>query len=116
MKALTIGCQPVLSLFSTGRTRGCVVEVGEGASFTVPVFEGLALQHAILRQEVAGQDITRCLLRTLMDRKLPFQKNNMPEVRTIKEKVPSSALPTTGVLCDSITTLQTHSRTAGQGD
>jgi len=87
VKALTIGCQPVLSLFSTGRTRGCVVEVGEGASFTVPVFEGLALQHAILRQEVAGQDITRCLLRTLMDRKLPFQKNNMPEVRTIKEKV-----------------------------
>jgi len=87
VKALTIGCQPVLSLFSTGRTKGCVVEVGEGASFTVPVFEGLALQHAILRQEIAGQDITRSLLRTLMDRKLPFQKNNLPEVRTIKEKV-----------------------------
>lgn len=87
VKALTIGCQPVLSLFSTGRTRGCVVEVGEGASFTVPVFEGLALQHAILRQEIAGNDITRNLLRTLMDRKLPFSQKNLPEVRTIKEKV-----------------------------
>lgn len=87
VKALTIGCQPVLSLFSTGRTRGCVVEVGEGASFTVPVFEGLALQHAVLRQEVAGQDITKSLLSTLIARKLPFQKNNLPEVRTIKEKV-----------------------------
>ena len=41
VKAITIGSQPVLSLFSTGRTRGCVVEVGDGASFTVPVFEGL---------------------------------------------------------------------------
>ena len=35
VKALTIGAQPVLSLFSTGRTRGCVVEVGDGCSFAV---------------------------------------------------------------------------------
>jgi len=87
VKAMTIGCQPVLSLFSTGRTRGCVVEVGEGASFTVPIFEGLALQHAVLRQEIAGQDITRTLLKTLIDRKLPFAKNDHQEACTIKEKV-----------------------------
>lgn len=88
VKALTIGAQPVLSLFSTGRTRGCVVEVGDGCSFAVPVFEGLALNHAIMRQNIAGQDITRSLLRTLMDRKLPgFTKSSVNEVRTIKEKV-----------------------------
>lgn len=87
VKALTIGSQPVLSLFSTGRTRGCVVEVGDGASFTVPVFEGLALNHAILRQTLAGQDITRSLLRTLMDRKLPgFTKSSVKEARMIKER------------------------------
>lgn len=87
VKAITIGCQPVLSLFSTGRTRGCVVEVGEGASFTVPVFEGLALSHAILRQELAGIDVTRELLKTLMDRKLPFTRSDLNRVRMIKEKV-----------------------------
>lgn len=87
VKAITIGSQPVLSLFSTGRTRGCVVEVGDGASFTVPVFEGLALNHAILRQTIAGQDITRSLLRTLMDRKLPgFTKSSVKEARMIKER------------------------------
>merc|ERR1712159_400150 len=87
VKAITIGCQPVLSLFSTGRTTGCVVEVGEGASFTVPVFDGLILQHAVLRQELAGQDITSCLLKTLIDRNLPFAKNSHDLACTIKEKV-----------------------------
>lgn len=88
VKALTIGAQPVLSLFSTGRTNGCVVEVGDGCTFAVPVFQGLALSHAILRQTCAGQDITRSLLRTFMDRQLPaFTKNSLMDARKIKEKV-----------------------------
>merc|ERR1711934_995288 len=40
-----------------------------------------------LRQEIAGQDITRTLLKTLIDRKLPFAKNDHQEACTIKEKV-----------------------------
>jgi len=44
----------VLSLFSTGRTSGLVVECGEGISWTVPVFEGYALPHAIHMLDVAG--------------------------------------------------------------
>eukprot|EP00658_Telonema_sp_P-2_P015140 TRINITY_DN15809_c0_g1_i5.p2 TRINITY_DN15809_c0_g1~~TRINITY_DN15809_c0_g1_i5.p2 ORF type:complete len:248 (+),score=66.94 TRINITY_DN15809_c0_g1_i5:454-1197(+) len=86
--ALTMGMQPVLSLFSTGRTRGCVVEVGAGVSSVVPVFEGLALKHAIMRQNVAGSDITRALLTSLNLRKLPgLAKNDMIEANIIKEKV-----------------------------
>ena len=37
----------VLSLFSTGKTSGVVVECGEGVSYTVPIFEGYALPHAV---------------------------------------------------------------------
>eukprot|EP00656_Telonema_subtile_P058431 TRINITY_DN9896_c0_g1_i1.p1 TRINITY_DN9896_c0_g1~~TRINITY_DN9896_c0_g1_i1.p1 ORF type:complete len:332 (+),score=62.74 TRINITY_DN9896_c0_g1_i1:216-1211(+) len=86
--ALTFGMQPVLSLFSTGRTRGCVVEVGAGVTSVVPIFEGLALKHAIVRQNVAGSDITRALLKSLNERKLPgLAKNDMMEVNMIKEKV-----------------------------
>jgi len=88
VKALTIGCQPVLSLFSTGRTCGCVVEVGGGATFTVPVFHGLALHHAVLKQEVAGQDVTRALLKSFLDQKLPeVKKSDLQIVNVIKEKV-----------------------------
>jgi len=86
--ALTIGMQPVLSLFSTGRTRGCVVEVGSGLSSVVPVFEGLALRHSIMRQNLAGSDITRHLLGKLNLLKLPgLAKNDMMEANMMKEKV-----------------------------
>ena len=33
----------VLSLFASGRTRGLVLELGEGATYAVPVFEGNSL-------------------------------------------------------------------------
>ena len=43
-----------LSLFASGRTRGIVLESGGGVSHAVPIFEGFALAHAVLRTEVAG--------------------------------------------------------------
>ena len=47
-----------LSLFSTGTTTGLVAESGEGISYAVPVFEGYALPHAILKLNIAGRDVT----------------------------------------------------------
>mmetsp|Transcript_47449 Transcript_47449/g.34733 ORF Transcript_47449/g.34733 Transcript_47449/m.34733 type:complete len:206 (+) Transcript_47449:36-653(+) len=58
VKELAILNTAVLSLFSTGRTSGIVVESGEGLSYTVPVFEGYALPHAMHKLDIAGQDIT----------------------------------------------------------
>jgi actin-related protein len=66
VKSLAIFNSAVLSLFSTGRTRGLVVESGEGITQAVPVFEGYAIPHAIFRMEVAGYDITE-KVRTMMN-------------------------------------------------
>lgn len=46
VKSLAIMNTAALSMYSSGRTSGLVAEVGEGISYTVPVFQGYALPHA----------------------------------------------------------------------
>lgn len=46
VKSLAVMNTAALSMYSTGRVSGLIVESGEGISYTVPVFEGYALPHA----------------------------------------------------------------------
>mmetsp|Transcript_3900 Transcript_3900/g.7756 ORF Transcript_3900/g.7756 Transcript_3900/m.7756 type:complete len:394 (-) Transcript_3900:16-1197(-) len=55
----------VLSLYASGRTTGVVLDVGEGVTHAVPVYEGLALQHSVTRSHVAGRAVTAALQRAL---------------------------------------------------
>lgn len=59
VKSLAVMNTAALSMYSTGKVSGLVVECGEGSSYTVPVFEGYALPHAKIRMDIAGQDITQ---------------------------------------------------------
>lgn len=76
-----------LSLFSTGKTKGLVVEIGEGSAHTVPIFEGFALQHAALTSDIAGQDITNFLIDSLAAQKMNINKKMIKSGRDIKEKM-----------------------------
>ena len=41
--ALCLAKRPVLSLYATGHTTGCVIDVGDKSSYTVPIYEGFSL-------------------------------------------------------------------------
>ena len=52
-----ISIQAVLALYASGRTTGVVLDVGDGVSHSVPVYEGFAVTNAIQRSDVAGRQV-----------------------------------------------------------
>nr|CDS30597.1 actin [Hymenolepis microstoma] len=91
--AMYISLQAVLALHASGRMTGLVLDSGEGATHTIPVYEGYSISSAIDRLDLAGREVTEYLMRLLRGRGNAFRSTSEREVvREMKEKLAYVAL------------------------
>lgn len=83
-----LSVQANLSLYSTGKTTGIIVDSGHGITHHVPIFEGYALPHAILKTPLGGKDLTDYLMKLLNEKGISMYSSTEKEiVRAMKERI-----------------------------
>jgi actin-related protein len=86
--AAYLSIKGVLSVYASGRCSALSVYIGDGVSHTLPVYEGYTTPKCILRQHLAGSNLTNYLTELLMERGHYFSTPAEHEtIREIKEKL-----------------------------
>jgi len=86
VQQLLIQLQAVLSLYANDLTTGMFLDIGDGVSYTVPIFSGFAIPHAMMRVNFAGRDVTTYLATLLTERGYNFvSASDLEDVRLVKE-------------------------------
>lgn len=79
-------CLSLCLSYATGRTTGVVLDSGDGVTHAVPIYEGFAMPHSIMRIDIAGRDVSRFLRLYLRKEGYDFHSSSEFEiVKAIKE-------------------------------
>ena len=85
-KALAMINSSSLSLYATGRTSGLVVQCGETRTYTVPIYEGFPLYHALNKTKIGGRDLTEIFRKGILEHNIDIKEGDIHTLRQVKEK------------------------------
>ena len=83
---LYIANPTVLSLYGCGKFTGVVVDLGYGTSQIVPIYDEVVYPAAVVRQLLAGRDLTEYMAKILKEKGYDFYNASRGISRDIKEK------------------------------
>jgi len=83
-----VGISAVMSLYASGLTTGLVFESGDGATSTVPIYEGCVIPSpAVTCMNLGGRDVTEYLEEGMQERGYWFKTSSEKDiVKNIKEQ------------------------------
>jgi actin, other eukaryote len=88
LEGVYLASKSLLSLYSTGRTTGCVIDSGKGMSFSVPIYEGYSSPHTMISLNVGGRHLDDHLNKILLNKGYEFTTPLELELLSeIKEKL-----------------------------
>eukprot|EP00921_Rhytidocystis_pertsovi_P013926 GHVQ01022647.1.p1 GENE.GHVQ01022647.1~~GHVQ01022647.1.p1 ORF type:complete len:414 (+),score=57.34 GHVQ01022647.1:151-1392(+) len=83
---INISCQGLMAIYATGRTTGFVLDIGEGITQCVSVYDGYSERGSIKRSDFGGQELSMYLQKILCDMGYPMtSRDDYEHVRVIKE-------------------------------
>jgi actin len=88
LEGVYLASKSLLSLYSTGKTTGCVIDSGKGVTYSVPIYEGYASPHTIINLNLGGRHLDNQLNKILFEKGYEFTTPLELELLSeIKEKL-----------------------------
>ena len=86
VQGLFICVQPMLSLYSVGKSTGLIIDSGEDSTNIVPIIEGYSFPYSITKSLFGGKNITKFLADKLKEKNNNFDFNKY-EYRKLAEEI-----------------------------
>lgn len=88
LNSINIALPPILSLYSSGKTTGCVLDSGDGVTTVMPIYEGFTVPDSTIRIDIGGFDVISKLEREIYKDGYNLSKSGEFEIlRNLKERL-----------------------------